>query len=127
MMSPIGWSWLLFCTFSVVVGNVLLRVSIGQSGVTLFTSGIYGLPRELIDIFKQPLFFIAVAFYGAAMLSWLRVLATEPLSVAYPVLAALTFVVVTIAGVTLFAEPLGARKVGGLITIVMGLYLISSV
>jgi multidrug transporter EmrE-like cation transporter len=125
-MSPIGWSWLLFCTFSVVLGNVLLRVSVDHSGVTLFSGGIYGLPTELLALFKQPLFIVAVAFYGASMLSWLRVLSTEPLSVAYPVLAALTFVLVTVAGVTLFAEPLGARKIGGLIAIVMGLYLISS-
>jgi multidrug transporter EmrE-like cation transporter len=126
-MSPLGWSWLIFCSLAVVIANVLLRIGIDRSGVSLFSGGVYGLPLELINLVGQPLFLVALAFYGVAMLSWFRLVSTEPLSVAYPVLAALTFVAITVVATFLFAEPFSARKAAGLIAIVIGLYLVSTI
>ena len=117
-MSPLGRSWLIFCSLAVMIANVLLR-GIDRSGVSLFSGGFYGLPRELIKLVGQSPFLISLAFYGAAMLLWFRLVSTEPLSVAYPVLSALTFVAVTAVGTFVFTEPFSVRKAGGRISFII--------
>jgi multidrug transporter EmrE-like cation transporter len=59
------------------------------------------------------------------MLLWLRLVATEPLSLAYPMLAAVTFVSLSIVSIFLLAEPIGLRKAAGLAAIVAGFFLLS--
>jgi multidrug transporter EmrE-like cation transporter len=63
--------------------------------------------------------------YFLAALIWFRVVATEPLSVAYPILVSLTFSLVTAAAVFILSEPISARKVLGLIVILTGILIIS--
>jgi len=115
-MSPLGRSWLIFCSLAVVIANVILR-GIDRSGVSF--DGFYGLPRELIKLVGQSPFLTSLAFYGAAMLLWFRLVSTEPLSVAYPVLSALMFVAVTAVGTFVFNEPFSVRKAGGRISIII--------
>ena len=56
---------------------------------------------------------------------WFRVVATEPLSVAYPVLVSCTFTLVTAGAVIVFSEPLTLRQMLGLAVILAGIALIS--
>jgi len=125
-MSVAGWGWLIFCSASVVAANILLRYGIDRAHVTLFAEGLLALPGQILRLLLEPAFFASLFFYGLAMLSWFRLVATEQLSVAYPVLSAFTFVSITVLAVLLFHEPFGLRKGMGLAAILLGLYLMSS-
>jgi len=122
-MSPLGLSWLSFCALAVLIAAVLQRISIDRSGVSLFSSGGLRSAARAGNLISQPLFLVSLVF-NTAMLLWLWLVSTG-LSVAYPVLASLTFVTVTVVGTFVFAEPFSARKGVGLVSIVIGLSLVS--
>ena len=81
--------------------------------------------HALIALFMQPLFSLGFATYFLASVIWFRVVATEPLSLAYPILVSLTFTLVTAGAVLLFSEPLSLRKVVGLAVILAGIAIVS--
>ncbi len=124
-MSFSGWIWVIACSAIVVVANVLLRLGIAASGVNLFANGLAGLPRDILGLAMQPMFCTAVFCYGLSMMMWVK-LASEPLSVAYPVLASLTFVAISLAAVFVFKEAITIQKGLGIAVTLLGLTLIST-
>lgn len=67
----------------------------------------------------------ALAIYGGATLLWIHLLRSAPLGRLYPYMA-LSFVMVTLAGATLFDERIGVAHWAGLALIVGGLVVIAS-
>ncbi len=124
-MSVSGWIWVVICSVVVVLANVLLRLGIAASGVKLLENGLAGLPKDILALLMQPMFFLAVMFYGISMLMWVK-LASEPLSVAYPVLASLTFVAISLAAIIIFNEAMTVQKGIGIAITLAGLTLIST-
>jgi multidrug transporter EmrE-like cation transporter len=122
-MSKAGLLLLLSCSAVVLAANVLLRWAMDRSHVKLFSDGVAGLPQEILGLAREPLFLLALCSYSAAMLIWFRLVATEPLSVSYPALAALSFVTVSLAGVFVFGEPLPVLRGLGLFCIILGISL----
>lgn len=106
-----------------VVANLSLRAGVDRAG---------GFPGKLADIIPgllhlgaQPLFDIGVILYAVASLVWFRIVATQPLSSAYPVLVSITFIFVTLGAVVLFREPISMVKLGGIAVILVGIVIIS--
>jgi multidrug transporter EmrE-like cation transporter len=64
--------------------------------------------------------------YFLASVVWFRVAATEPLSIAYPLLVSCTFVLVTAGATMFFGEPLTRRQMVGLAVILTGILLVST-
>jgi multidrug transporter EmrE-like cation transporter len=124
-MSPLSWGWLIFCSLAVVIGNVLLRIGIDRSGVSLFSGRGFTVCFDRSQVLSGSFISLFYSISRTAMLVWFRLVSTERLSVAYPVLAALSFIGVTVVGTLIFAEPFSAQKAAGLISIVIGLYLVS--
>jgi multidrug transporter EmrE-like cation transporter len=124
-VSTRGIILVVLCAGIVVLANLALRVGLDRSGVVPFARGIVGLPGDVLTMLLEPIFCLAVVLYGFSMLLWLRLVATEPLSLAYPMLAAVTFVSLSVASVFLLAEPMGLRKTVGLAAIVVGFFLLS--
>jgi multidrug transporter EmrE-like cation transporter len=125
-MNVAGWIWVSVCAFSIVIANVLLRVGIDRSQVVLFQDGFQALPKQIFTLMTQPIFVFAVFLYGISMLLWFRLIATQPLSIAYPVLATLSFLAITLAGVYLFGESMNLLKGIGLTVTLAGLLIISA-
>ena len=124
-MSARGIILVVLCAGIVVLANLALRVGLDRSGVVPFARGIVGLPGDVLTMLLEPVFCLAVVLYGFSMLLWLRLVATEPLSLAYPMLAAVTFVSLSVVSIFLLAEPMGLRKAAGLAAIVAGFFLLS--
>ena len=122
-MSRSGLFLLFFCASAVLLANVVLRWAMDRSHVKLFSNGIAGLPLEILALIREPFFLAALCCYGIAMLIWFRLIATEPLSVSYPALAATSFVAITLAGVLIFGEPLHLARGVGLFFIILGITL----
>ncbi len=119
-MSKIGWYMVTLSAVLTALANLFLRVGVQRAG---------GFPTNVVvailNVVKQPLFDIGVIFYALAALVWFRVLATESLSIAYPILVSITFMLVTVAAAMFFHETLNVFKLLGLTIILAGIYVIS--
>ena len=116
-----GW-WIVLLTAGLQsAANLLLRQGILLAG---------GFPDRLADLWggllrlaAQPLFDIGFILYGLSALVWFRAIATLQLSTAYPLLVAMSFILVTAGAVLLFQEPFTWRKALGAVIIVSGIFL----
>ena len=123
-MSATGLLLVIVTAALTMVANLLLRAGIDAAGgFTL--GGVATTVAALLKLFMQPKFLIGFVLYFMASVVWFRVVATEPLSVAYPLLVSCTFTLVTAGAVVVFSEPLSARQVLGLVVILAGIALIS--
>lgn len=124
-MSSFGLALTLICAVLTMAANLLLRAGVSAAG------GITGLSvtdllRSLVLLFTEPKFLGGFVLYFAASVVWFRIISTEPLTTAYPVLVSLTFVLVTGGAVFWFAEPVSLRKVLGIACILLGILVAST-
>ena len=121
-MTVIGW-WLVFLSAGLqVAGTLLLRSGVDRAGG--FAESLSEVPGGLLRLASQPIFDLGFILYGLAALVWFRVLSSQPLSLAYPLLVSLTFLFVTLGAATLFQESITARKLVGLAIILIGIFIV---
>ena len=118
-MTYLGWILLLACSVFMACATFMLRLSIDNAGGFFFTL------RSFIHLATQPLFLLGTLAYALSMLGWFKIIATESLSVAYPLMITMTFVLVSLGSVIILKEPLGATKVLGLGLIIAGIVFVS--
>jgi len=106
-------------------GNLLIRAGLDRAG-GFAPDSLLGVPRAFLDLMLSPMFTIGFAIYFAGTLIWLRVIAIAPLTVAYPLLIGLTFLMVSIFASLLFQEPISLRKAIGLGVILCGIIIVST-
>lgn len=123
-MSATGFILVLFTAGLTMAANLMLRAGIDAAGGFSF-GGAAQILNALLNLFMQPLFTLGFMVYFLASVVWFRVVATEPLSLAYPILVSLTFALVTAGAVIFFSEALSLRKVVGLAVILAGIVIIS--
>jgi multidrug transporter EmrE-like cation transporter len=110
---------------------LLAAYAVGMAGgQLLFKTAALHLPGEaplatrLVSLLQNEFFLGAVALYAALSVLWVWVLTFTPLSRAYPFVA-IDFALTPVLGGLVFAEPLSARLLIGLVVIVGGLYLVA--
>jgi multidrug transporter EmrE-like cation transporter len=108
-----------------MIANLLMRAGL-QRGGGFSPADVTAVLPSFFKLLLDPLFAVGFVGYFAAALVWFRVLSTEPLSLAYPVLVAMTFLMVTSGAALLFQEPVSLRKLIGLILIVVGIAVTST-
>jgi drug/metabolite transporter (DMT)-like permease len=77
------------------------------------------------SLLKDPVFYLALSIYGFATLTWVYVLSTVALSLAYPFLAS-AFLMTPVGAWFFLGESIGARYFVGLILLLAGLAVIST-
>ena len=115
---------LIFCSVGLsALAQVLLKFGVAPTGdpQSIGTD----IVRSYLSVFASPFTIAGLAAYGASALLWLRVLATVPLSQAYPFVA-LGFVLTFAAGVLIFGEPVTPTRVLGTALILAGVSLVGS-
>jgi multidrug transporter EmrE-like cation transporter len=123
-MSPTGLLLVIVTAALTMFATLLLRAGIDAAGG--FSLGSLATTvASLLKLFIEPKFLVGFVLYFMASLLWFRVVATEPLSIAYPLLVSCTFSLVTAGAVVVFSEPLSARQILGLLVILAGIALIS--
>ena len=123
-MSYTGFLLVLLTAALTMAANLLLRAGIDSSGGFAF-AGTSQFAPAIVKLFKQPLFVLGFIIYIMASIVWFRVVATEPLSLAYPILVSLTFTLVTIGAFFMFSEPMSLRKIIGLGIVLIGVAILS--
>ncbi len=122
-MSIAGWVLVMISAGLAVLANLLLRAGVDRAGG--FDAEFSTIHLAFFNLLRQPFFDIGIIMYGLATLVWIRILSIEPLSVAYPILVSITFMLVTLGAVALFKESLNANKIIGLLVIIAGIIVIS--
>jgi multidrug transporter EmrE-like cation transporter len=123
-MSPTGLLLVIVTAALTMVANLLLRAGIDAAGGFSLGS-LATTAASLLKLFMEPKFLVGFVLYFMASVVWFRVVATEPLSVAYPLLVSCTFTLVTAGAMVVFSERLSVRQVLGLVVILAGIALIS--
>ncbi len=123
-MSLVGASLVLLTAALTMAANLLMRAGVDAAG-GFSAGGVSQVVISLVRLFMQPRFSAGFFLYFLASVAWFRVVATESLSVAYPILVSLTFILVTGGAVLVFSEPVSLRKVAGLAVILAGIAIIS--
>jgi drug/metabolite transporter (DMT)-like permease len=122
-MSTRGIILLILTCVSTVTGNLLLRTGLVKAGgISLSAGRIVG---QLLALTRQPLFLIGFALYAMATLIWFSVISSEDLSTAYPILASLTFALVTTGAILFFHEKVTAQKLAGIAIILLGVIIVA--
>lgn len=115
------------------IGNIAqlgLFAVLLASGQILFkvastTSPALTSPADVLFLFKNIWFWLALVLYGTATLLWIVILQQIHLSMAYPFVA-LGFIIVPLASWALFKEPLNISYVAGVALIIAGLGVITT-
>jgi multidrug transporter EmrE-like cation transporter len=101
--------------------NVLIKVGMkDQKG--LFAGGAL---RAFLNILTNPWAAAGIASFGIAFVLYSAVLSRLDLSVAYPIMTGAGFVLVLLASILLFREPLNLFRLVGIGSIFFGVALIS--
>jgi len=119
--------FILLCVSAVLttVANLLLRSGITHAG-GFRPHSVLDAARQFLGLLVQPRFSAGFIMYFLASLVWFRVVAYEPLSIAYPLLVGLTFILVTSGAVLAFGESISLQKLIGLSTILTGILIAST-
>ena len=75
----------------------------------------------------SPYIFAGLLLYAASFVLTVRIYSEHPLSIISPVMAGAIFMLVCLASVILFSEPVSAQKIAGIALIVAGIGLLSRV
>ena len=103
--------------------NLMLRGSVLKFGH--FSLSPDRMQSQLWALSTQPLFLIGVLLYGTAALVWFSVLSVEDLSVSYPILVGLSFVLVASGASMFFQEALSVVKLLGMAMILGGILVVA--
>ncbi len=117
-----GWGILIFSTVTGVVAQLALKH--GMSGRSLLPSS-----GSLLDAIPALLSTWQLWVYGffavVSLASWLFVVNVFPLSMAFPVVQSLSFVLIVVLSVFLFRESVTVTNLAGLVLICAGVFLAS--
>jgi multidrug transporter EmrE-like cation transporter len=114
---------ILASVFLGVVGQLTLKGSLNQSAVT--TASGTGGERFLRRIATSPGIWAGLAIYGVGTFFWLIALSQVELGYAYPFLS-LSYVLILLASAALFGEQLSWWRLGGVVVICLGVYVVAS-
>ncbi len=120
-MTRPGLLLILLSAVLTVAANLLMRAGIDRAGG--FPATLSEIPDALLGLARQPMFDIGFILYGLAALVWFRIVASQELSTAYPLLVSITFVFVTLGAALVFNETITWRKVIALTCIFAGIFI----
>jgi len=108
---------------------LFINISLMTVGQLLFKqSAIYAGLHPNLDLFSKyllnPWFYGAIAFYGAATVTWVQILTQLKLSVAYPLLS-VSYVLTALGAFYFFGERLSLVNIFGIFLIMCGVSLVS--
>jgi len=119
MISPVYIVQLVSFAVLLATGQILFKKT--AMGLSASIASLEG----LISLALNMWFWLAMVFYSIATLLWIHILQNVPLSIAYP-FNALGFIIVPLAALFLFKEPLNLQFVLGVFLILGGLSIIAT-
>ena len=110
----VAWGLLIIASFNSCLGNILLKKSRLEAP-----------DPGLMSLLFSPWFMAAVMVYGINLIVFAKALDQLPVSVAYPIFAAIGFSLVAVGGSFLLGERLSLNQIVGMGVIVTGIIIMS--
>lgn len=104
------------------IGQIVLKL--GSNKLTGFMASPSNIIKSVFSILLIPEIVIGLVLFGTSFLLWIKVLTSNELSYAYPMVS-LGYILTTFAGVFLFKETFTTSKLIGVIVIIVGVYIIN--
>ena len=120
-MTNRGLLLLILSSLCTVAANLLMRSGIHRAGG--FKLSFDQLKGQAVALSLQPMFVSGVILYGVAAIIWFRILSTEKLSLSYPLMVSMTFVMVTLGACYFFNERMSWHQILGILVILAGFIL----
>ena len=114
-MNLAGFLLLLLTALCMAVANLLMKTGIAEAG------GFTPKMSALFSLLQQRAFVSGFLLTGIAALMWFRILATQKLSVCYPLFVSLTYSLITVGAFYFLHEKISTQKLLGLVIIVTGI------
>jgi multidrug transporter EmrE-like cation transporter len=111
------------CAALSVLSNALLKHTL--QGQIVWKGSVSNLFSDSINLARAPLFWLGVLSFVSANLTWLYILGTQRMSVAYPIQLSLVLVLTSTTGCLFFSERVSAANALGIILILGGISLIT--
>ncbi len=118
-------TYLLVCfgMFLNVAAQVALKLASTPS--TAVANGVVANPlADPWGLATNPYFLVGLVLYAVSVINWVVVLSRIDLSVAYPLMS-VGYILTLVAGVWLFHEPISHTRIIGVVTIMIGVVLIT--
>lgn len=96
----------------------------GMRSIGAFAFSLDNLIPISLKVGMNPFVWLGISFYGISVVVWLLVLSRVQVSYAYPMLS-IGYIVAALAGKALFGEPVDMVRWAGILTICVGVYLIT--
>jgi multidrug transporter EmrE-like cation transporter len=84
-----------------------------------------GIPGLLLRLAKQWTFVLGLAAFALAALIWFRALSAAEVSICYPILVGLTFIMINVGAVLWLREPTSFLRIVGIAVILAGIVLVA--
>jgi multidrug transporter EmrE-like cation transporter len=121
-MTPTTITLLLVCVALNTIAQILLKAGVKSVGAIDLTLTHIG--RAAAALIFEWHIFTGLVCYVASVGIWLLVLSRTEVSIAYP-LSSLGYIATAVAAWYLFGEPLTPARVGGIVVIILGVYLVA--
>ncbi len=84
-----------------------------------------GLLRQVFRLFADPLFYVGLGLFGFSTLLWLLILASQKLSLAYPIQIGLVIVLSGLVAGVVFREQITISGYVGYALVIAGVFMVS--
>jgi multidrug transporter EmrE-like cation transporter len=100
------------------LANILIKIGMLKSGQNLTLT-------SLVSSFFNPLIFLGIACFALALIAYAVVLSRLNLSIAYPIMTSLGFLIVISVSALYLGEALTVAQIIGFILILIGVWLVA--
>ena len=122
LSTPLGtWVGIVASVLSGAFAQTMMKLGLRRLG----PFGSTPLTQVVARLFLSPLILLALASYGAGVVLYMLILSRVDLSFLYPVMTAMGLILATIISAALFGEQISALRLGGILVIIVGVFLIA--
>ena len=123
MMQPRSFALIALVAMTTSISNLSLRAGLVRLGG--FELAASSFVQQILRVLMQPLCLLGLTLYALSSVLWFRALSIVDVSVGYPVLVSLTFLLVTSGSLLFFGEAFSWQKMAGLAVILGGIQMVA--
>ena len=115
------WAGILVAVLTGAMAQTLMKLGTRQVGAFGDTAFL----QYLLRLLSSPLILLAILSYGFGVIFYMFMLSRLDLSFLYPAMTALGLIIVTFVSTILLREEVSLLRLGGIIVVIAGIFLVS--
>jgi len=121
LSTPLGqWTGILIAVLTGSIAQTMMKF--GTERVGRF--GEAPVVEYLLRLMTNPFVILAILAYGFGVIFYMFMLSRLDLSYLYPMMVALGLVFATIVSSLIFREQISAQRIGGIVVVILGIFLV---